>query len=611
MLNTLNVAQSGLNASQTQVENVMNNIANENTVGYKKRVVDVKEAEHTDSRLTGRGSYVNGVDRVTNAYVYERLIEEESKNSQHDELSNMLADIESIFYETNDSGFSNDLDKYFQAIEDLRANPFNEIYRSNLNNQGTRLVDDLKTIYSSLESTESIGKKSLGDSVVEINSLLKDIGTVNKQIIDSVIVPNALYDERDLLENKLAKLIPIDVETQDGYVLSIAGLTAVRYDSNIHNVTVKNNEIAQKDVYADLNLNSTVINAATWDNVGVNDSVTYYFNKETSVTVSYGDAFTDAGGVARTVDTTNVVQALVSKINSNPEMAKHITAYNGQYSINENGIKQNFTPETTDHYLMVESRTKGFAGKFDGKIVINDDNVQDTNSRQISNVSTKNTTNSVAANSEIYLEIFESELKISSGKVKSTLDNLNTLSSENKYTNYKKMLDEFAKALSDYTEAYIDKGDNKYIYGEANSLVDYEKANIQRIGLFEGTSVNNLTFNSSKIASLSQNNLDYLSTMQFNTDIQISSTENTTTSLTKFYERIRVTVSQDKENVDYIKETQNAVTKSLQLNYDKLTKVNKDEELINLVKFQSAYEANAKLITIVDEMLATILGMKR
>jgi len=33
--------------------------------------------------------------------------------------------------------------------------------------------------------------------------------------------------------------------------------------------------------------------------------------------------------------------------------------------------------------------------------------------------------------------------------------------------------------------------------------------------------------------------------------------------------------------------------------------------MIELIKFQSAYEANAKMVTIVDEMLATLLGMKR
>jgi len=39
--------------------------------------------------------------------------------------------------------------------------------------------------------------------------------------------------------------------------------------------------------------------------------------------------------------------------------------------------------------------------------------------------------------------------------------------------------------------------------------------------------------------------------------------------------------------------------------------VDKDEELIELIKFQKAYEANAKIITVIDEMLETLLGLKR
>ena len=45
--------------------------------------------------------------------------------------------------------------------------------------------------------------------------------------------------------------------------------------------------------------------------------------------------------------------------------------------------------------------------------------------------------------------------------------------------------------------------------------------------------------------------------------------------------------------------------------YDKMTKVDKDAEMIELIKFQSAYEANAKMVTVVDQMLQTLLGMKR
>jgi flagellar hook-associated protein 1 FlgK len=175
MLHSLNVAQSGLVASRTNVENVMNNIANENTEGYKKRVVDVKESDHSDARLTGRGVDTIQTDRITNIYMYDNLMDERSKNAEYNELSTMLADVESLFFETEDSGFSTDLDNYFQAIEDLRSNPYNEIYRTNLINQGNILVDNLQTIYTEIEDREVISSNFLDDQVTSLFHILQGV----------------------------------------------------------------------------------------------------------------------------------------------------------------------------------------------------------------------------------------------------------------------------------------------------------------------------------------------------------------------------------------------------------------------------------------------------
>ena len=42
-----------------------------------------------------------------------------------------------------------------------------------------------------------------------------------------------------------------------------------------------------------------------------------------------------------------------------------------------------------------------------------------------------------------------------------------------------------------------------------------------------------------------------------------------------------------------------------------LVKVDKDDEMLDLMKFQSAYTANTKIVTAIDEMLQTLLGLKR
>lgn len=606
MLETLNVAQSGLNTSQRQVENVMNNIANEHTQGFRKRIVDTKEFEDNDGRMTGRGVYVNGVNRVTDTYIYNKLIDENSKSAQQDQLSKMLGGIEAIFTETDDSGLSYDLDRYFQALENLRTNPKNEIYRSDLASRGNILVDDIKSLYKDISNTTQDDTSLLKTDIKSVNTILKQIGLINHKIMTSSNITNALFDEREVLENKLAKYVPIKIDKTDDYLLTINGVIAVRNDDNINNLELDKKDLVQKDKYANSDNKSTLIDTNTW---GINDSITYYLDKELSVTVKYGDSFIDKNGNQVLVNETNVVQALVKKINDNEQMSKKIVASNGQYFQDNDGTKIDQLNNNEDHFLLIESKKGGFDAKFDGKIVVNDDDFKDENSQQVSYVVEKNKEQSKKANTDIFVKIYDTPLEIDTAKFKSLLNNISTTSKDNNYIQYKEMLDDFSKALSDYSDSYIHLGGENYIYGKNNSLLHSDKKNRQYIGLFDGTSVDTLKFNANKVVGLSQNDLNYLISMQWNDNVKIGRDNEGGTSFKNYYERIRLTVSQDKENIDNIKEQQDSITKSLETNYDKLTKVNKDDEMVNLISFQSAYEANAKLITIVDEMLATILKM--
>lgn len=54
-----------------------------------------------------------------------------------------------------------------------------------------------------------------------------------------------------------------------------------------------------------------------------------------------------------------------------------------------------------------------------------------------------------------------------------------------------------------------------------------------------------------------------------------------------------------------------SVLEQLQQKNDNLTKVNLDTEMVNMLKFEKAYAANAKVIQTIDEMLETLLNMKK
>jgi flagellar hook-associated protein 1 FlgK len=54
-----------------------------------------------------------------------------------------------------------------------------------------------------------------------------------------------------------------------------------------------------------------------------------------------------------------------------------------------------------------------------------------------------------------------------------------------------------------------------------------------------------------------------------------------------------------------------SVSKKLDTMREEVRGVSLDEEMTNLISFQRAYQASARLITMADELLETVIGMKR
>ena len=629
MISTLSVSQSGLNAAKTAVENVSNNIANENTPGYKKRVVQVSELSQMDSQFAGRGVGVDGVYRITSQYMYDKLISENSKVSYYDKLSTMLGNVESIFKETIDSGFTADLNRYYQSVENLRANPSSQVYKTALQNQGKILVESLQNLYSGVEKQQENEKKELYSNVDGVNSILKEIGSINEKI-QKYGENNDLLDKRDQLELELSTYVDVSVSRESGYYeLKIGGETAISSNTNVRTIDVKEEETLQKDKYtlvkntlpiptvydALKNNNDATFSPKTYNN---GDIVTYKLNNESEVSVIMGESITmdwdgDGSVTIEAVTNSNLTRALVYRINSNPNMKDSITAYNGDYSIDANGNK--VTKNTQDNYLRIESNAGGIANKFDGRISIqNFDDLGTAVSEEARESIYKNESQSTDSESRVYISIYDKEVSAKSGVIKAQVENLSSDSPNNKFQVYFDKLDAFAQTLGDITDKYIKTGTNTYVYGEAAS--DESLGVINSVGLFSGSSIKTLKFNDSLVNELTQEKLDYLATMQWNNDLSYDGKAQTGTStakasLSEFFRDLRVTVSADKESVNFLKDTQAGVKMSIKSSYDQLTKVDKDNEMLDLMKFQAAYTANAKIITAIDEMLQTLLGLKR
>jgi flagellar hook-associated protein 1 FlgK len=633
MLSTLNVSQTGLNAAKIAVENVSNNIANENTPGYKKRVVQLNELSQMDSQFTGRGVNASGAYRITSQYMYDKLISENTKTNYYDKLSNMMSNVESIFAETTDSGLSADLNRYYQSIENLRTNPNSQIYKTTLQSQGSIVVESLQNLYTSVEKQQETEKNELYINVDDVNNILKEIGTLNEKI-EKYGESNDLLDKRDQLELDLSNYADISVSKDSGYYeLTLGGQTAISNSTNVRTLNVVEEDGLQKDkfnytkfntvtkvtdVFDPLKYNSDGT-VRTTNAIDTNDVVTYKLNNEFEVSVTMGESLTadwdndsNTADTAQVIDLNNLTRALVFKINSNTNMKDSITAYNGDYIVDTNGNK--ITNNNQDNFLRVESNFGGISNQFDARISIEKRGNADPSIIDSREIIYKNDAESTSAESKVYVAINDKEIPIKSGSLKAQIENLSSDSPNNKYQNYLDKLDAFAQTLADISDKYIQTGTNEYIYGE--QATNESLGVISSTGLFSGSNIKTLKFNKDLVNDLTQNKLDYLATIQWKDNLSfegkgqnISSTNKS--SLGEFFRDLKVNVSSDKENIDFSKTTQANVTMSIKSTYTQLTKVDKDEEMLNLIKFQAAYTANAKMITVIDEMLQTLLGLKR
>lgn len=533
MINSLYIGRSGLDAAKYSVDVTSNNIANENTAGYVKRTINTSELSTLEDDI-GNGVSFDSVTRSTSVYLYDKLVSQDSLSSYYEAEDSILGNIEMMFSETENSGFSSTLSNYFDSLETLRSDPSNLIYKNDFSSQSEFIVEGLQSLNENLNNTISSTKIQLEDDVETINNILERIVSLNEQILQSNTTSIDLLDKRDTLEKELSTYVDIEVNRSSStYNLKVSGVNVIFNNTNLHEISIKEENIAQKDVYDSSNFSSL--------DFSTGDTVSLVLNN-TEIELEIPPTNTLGGST------------------TNEQIA---------YAINHNSNFSNDYEATLDtsNNLIITSKTTGEEGKFDIAISVNGTEI------------TKNS-NSIEAENNVSLAVYNNELNLSSGSLKALTEEL-TSSTSNIYS-YKNSLDDFAKTFIDTVNS--------------NSATP----------LYYGSSVESMSFISDNVNSLISDDLEKLAQIQWSDDITIG---NETTSFVDFYKSLLVTISSNVEDNSFKLESQNAVVNSLETTYNNLTKVDPDTEMINLLQYQAAYEANAKVISTVDEMLQTLLNM--
>lgn len=251
----LEIALSGLYTSQKALNIANNNIANASTEGYSRQVGQiVTNTPYTafdGSGMVGTGSDLINIDRVRDSYLDYRYWNENSTSGEWNVKNTGLNDIQTLFNEPSDSGFTTVMNDFYSALEDLSKDPSSLSARASLKENTvtlTKYFNDMSTHLQNLQSDYNFDVKSKVD---EINSDAKQIRDLNELIYKYELggtKANDLRDKRQLLVDKLSQIVDVNVSEKQVGTLG-TGIPDLRFSISIGGHTLVNHIDVSKIQY--------------------------------------------------------------------------------------------------------------------------------------------------------------------------------------------------------------------------------------------------------------------------------------------------------------------------------------------------------------------------
>ncbi len=220
----LEVAKRGMAVQQMALYTTGHNIANANTPGYSRQRVNFVQSEpYPPASLNrpqipgqmGTGGEAGSIERVRDRFFDWQYRGENNKLGYWQAQADALKKMEDIMNEPSDSGLSKTMDQFWQALQDLSANPENTGARSVVRQRGLAVVETFHYLADSLTSIQNDLANEIQVTVKSINSIAEQLYKINQQIAEVEphgYLPNDLYDERDRLLDELSALVKIEVE---------------------------------------------------------------------------------------------------------------------------------------------------------------------------------------------------------------------------------------------------------------------------------------------------------------------------------------------------------------------------------------------------------------
>jgi len=229
LFSTFSIAQSGLSAAQIQLEIAGHNIANVNREGYTRQRAQLvaRESLMQSYGALGRGVAVVGVERLRETFLDEVYRQQSPALGSAEIRASYFTRMEDLFQEPGENGFGMQIESFFDSLHDFAGNVEELPVRMSVITEAQNVCASLNLMASQIYALRTNANEEVRNMVPEINSLTERIAVLNERISAAEAgggTMNDLRDERDLLLDQLSSFVNISCrERSDGQVDVIVG----------------------------------------------------------------------------------------------------------------------------------------------------------------------------------------------------------------------------------------------------------------------------------------------------------------------------------------------------------------------------------------------------
>jgi len=222
LMGSLYVGSSGLRTSQNALNTTAHNMANVNTPGYVRQMVQQSTRAYNTISINGSAiarqqlglGVVYSETKTQRDIFLDRAFRKESGRSAFYEVSTKtLEEIENLFQELDGEAFANSLNNLWKSIQDLANEPDQASRQSVFVQRSYEFLLRASSVYQGLVDYQNNLNQSIKVDIARINEIGHSIKQLNDQIrrieAGKVEKANDLHNIRDRLLDELAGLADV------------------------------------------------------------------------------------------------------------------------------------------------------------------------------------------------------------------------------------------------------------------------------------------------------------------------------------------------------------------------------------------------------------------